>query len=291
MINLLALAMFAAPLPAAELVGYVDKLDAAWIAEVGTSASGLGLGDGTFGASAKQTGLATLVAGSGNIASQAVLAPRANVYPNNTAALAFATQFSSFFSGLDQLSAQTGLASNLDGLMSAYNTAGAWASMSPPEWVNIYKAVRGVAPSPLNVYAPVVQGAVYTVGLGEYNKATTTFTAPTASVGVLNSSSAIDITKYAGGFPTIQWTSGAGSGAVTITVAGQNQAGTAENFTLTGTWGSGAFTATQTGVALVPGTTATDLITKVTGYTVTGMTAGIFFVNAIPPPGRTYPPS
>ena len=48
--------MKAAPLPAAELTGYVDKLDAAWIAEVGTSASGLGLGEAQhlFGGASNQ---------------------------------------------------------------------------------------------------------------------------------------------------------------------------------------------------------------------------------------------
>lgn len=284
---------FVSPLPASELASYVDKLDAAWIAEAGTSASGLGLGDGTYGASAKQAGLATLVAGSGNIVSQSVLAPIAQAYPNNTAALAYASQFRSFFSGLNNLANQTGVATSLNGLLEYYDSGagGPWACMAPPEWVQIYQAVTGSAPDPLTVYAPVPQGSTYTVGLGEYNKSTSTFTAATGPVGVLNSSGAIDTTKYAGGFAQIQWTSGSGSGTCTVTVAGLNQAGVAENYVLTGTWGSGPFTATQTGVLLVPATTSTDLITKVTGYTVTGMTAGVFYVSAVPPSGRTYPPS
>lgn len=279
---------FVAPLPSSELVGYIDKLDAAEIANLGTSASGYGAGDGTFGASAKQSGLATLVAGSGNIASQSVLAPIASVYPNNTASIIYGAKFRQFFSGLNQLANQTGDATSLDGLMTYYNTGagGPWNCLASPEWIAAYSAVNGVNPSRLNVYAPVLQGSTYTVGLGKYVVGTG-FTAPTASVGVLNASGYINTTLYAGGFPYVQWSGASGSGSITITVAGYNQNGIAENFAWTG-----SFAASSAGVALTPATTSTDLITGATGFSITGtFTGATLYVTAQPPSGRTYPPS
>lgn len=279
---------YTAPLPYAELVTYVDKLDAAWIATNGTSGSGYGLGDGTFGGSKKQGDLATLVAGSGNISSQAILAPTASRFPNNTAALNYAASFYGFYSGLNQLANATGVATNLDSLMAYYNSGagGPWNCLAPPEWINLFNALTGVNPSPANVYAVVLQGSTYTNGLGKYVLGTG-YSAPTPSVGVLNSSGYIDTTKYAGGAPIVSWSSATGSGTCTITVTGKNQAGTTESYT----W-SGTFAASNAGTALTPGTTATDLIIGTTNISTTGFTGTpTFYVGAQQPAGRTYPPT
>lgn len=165
----------------------------------------------------------------------------------------------------------------------------------PPQWRAAFYALGGSGyqqtganaryPNPKNLYVVVLEGGIVDQtstpnGLARYDVATDTFT----------DGYAVDRTVYGGGFARIKWTGGAGAGACTIVVAGTDEDGTARTYELSGTWGVGDFIATQPGVLLTP-SAADKRITNVTGVTVTGMTAGDMYVEAVQPTGRTYPPA
>jgi hypothetical protein len=82
---------------------------------------------------------------------------------------------------------------------------------------------------------------------------------------------------------------GVGAGASSIEVTGKDQDGNNETWTLTGTWGAGDFTATQSGVSLTPTNNAYSLITEVTGVTISGATDMTIYIEARIPSGRLYP--
>ena len=267
-----------------------DKLTAARLAGLGSSGSGLGLGDGTFGLSLKSSDLATIVGASADPSIEAVEAPLVTQWP-----LAFetSTQFPRFFFRYFQALDQLGLAAqplnaainSLDTLMYFYNvTTGpfAWACLAAPDWRQAFiDAHNGSAPSPLNVYFECLTGAswggtTFTNALAKDVKATGTDTVTAGYV--------IDPTKFAGGFAYLNVTALGGNGVVTVT--GLDQAGNAETWTVT---------VTTTGrVLLVPSTHAYSLITKVTPTTgiatASGITSMTATVEANRPAGRTNPP-
>jgi hypothetical protein len=199
---------------------------------------------------------------------------------------------SGFFASLSSVAANLGTnpslspdpvraITDLDSFLYYYNvtnTGAPNAALQAPEFGELYQLLRGSPIDRLNLYFPVVQGATYTNALAKF----------VVSGAVFTSGFTIDRASYAGGIPYVQWTGGTGSGASTITVTGEDQNGVSGSYTLSGTWGSGAFVATQAGVALtLP--SASKLITKVTAVAVTGMTGGTLYVESRPPAGRTWP--
>jgi hypothetical protein len=186
--------------------------------------------------------------------------------------------------------------------MTWYNTGNAstyWQCMAPPEWYEMYYALYGSRPSSNNVYLQVLKDGTVTLRDDDDLDVIETFTDALYHKVVVGSSVTvsqvgydIDETKFAGGFCYARWTSGAGSGSVTITIAGLDQNGDNETWTLTGTWGAGDFSATQTGVIFVPSTRAYSLITSVTSVTVSaGITDINLYVESRVSTGRIYPPT
>lgn len=207
----------------------------------------------------------------------------------NTLARIAGTVLANWFNAISSACAAYGVAnaiatiSDIQTFMQYFNygSGGNWLGLQAPWWRDLYYAVRGSYPDPKCVYFEVLQGAsfqgtTFTNALAKYIKGTSTLT----------DGEIIDYTKYGGGSAYIQWSSGSGSGACTITVAGKNQDNAAVNYTLSGTWGDSNFNASNSGVALTP-SVSNSLITDVTSVTITGMTAGTFYVEARRPSGRS----
>ena len=200
-----------------------------------------------------------------------------------------ATILTNWFNAISSACAQYGSYNNISTVSDIqtfmqyfnYGSGGNNLSLQAPWWRDLYYAVRSAYPDPKCVYFECLeggsfQGTTFTNGLAKYDKATATLT----------DGYTIVYTNYAGGLPYIKWSGGSGSGACTITVAGKNQDNLAVNYTLTGTWADSNFNATNTGVALTP-SIANSLITDVTSVTVTGMTAGTFYIESHRPAGRS----
>lgn len=271
-----------AAISAANVVLLLDKLTAQWSFLLGVS-GGNGVGDGTFGGSKKQADLAVIIAALNDVSQEAVLAPIASGFPSYSAASQFKQQNGGLLTALNQAAVASGLSGvgSWDQLLTYYNVTNGpfnWATLASPDYLAAMQAL-GPTPSPLNVYLEVLQGAswqgtTFTNALRKNVKATGT---DTNTAGYT-----VDPTKFAGGFPFLNVAALTGSGVVTV--VGLNQSGVSETYTVTIS-GTGR-------VALVPGTTSTDLITAVTSVaTAAGITAATMYVEANRPSGRTNPPT
>jgi hypothetical protein len=274
-----------------------DKINTMYLDTLGSSSSGLGLGDGTYGASFRAQDLVNYITGLTNQSFcdpniQSSLLPNAQGLPNTFLAKnAFGALISRELVALSGLCAQSvsvnSSIGNLNNFCSWYNFGNGvtyWQAMMPPDWLDIFSGTFGFNPDHHNLYFQVKQGQTYrgttfTYALGEYVVSSTTFTA-----GYI-----VDDTKYSGGFAYAQWTGGAGSGVCSITVQGLDQDGNNETWVLSGTWNDSNFQATQAGSQLTPQTNAYSLITKVTSIVTTGLSAAMMYIEARPPAGRTYP--
>ena len=278
----------------------LDDLDAMYLALWGTSGSGLGVGDGTWGASEQAQGTLSRISGATDT-SFAVPNIQLVLLPAAIQLQAWCSQFSIYGSlaqklvpAMSTLCAQAnsvnGSILNIDTFMYWYNflnSASYWQCLAPPDWTIMYPTVFGLgsAPNPLNVYFPCIQGHTYLGTTFTNALAKLVIAGPTTTLGYV-----IPTANYAGSFAYAQWTGATGSGACSITVHGLDQQGNSETWTLTGTWSDANFNATNTGVALVPSTRTYSLISSVTSITVTGMTAGTMYIESRPPSGRVYPP-
>lgn len=263
---------------------------------LGTTASGLGAGDGTFGASYIGSDIRALIEGSSDVTFadadiQIALAAEAKrLVTRFDADVLIGSAGSQFIAKLSSLSAAARTVSatirDLDSYMEWFNWNNGstyWQCLAPPEWYDIFYALRTSHPSKRNMYHPVMEGG--TVRGTTYTNALYKVVLP----GPTNTDGgSVDYTLFQGGYAYVKWTGGTGAGACSITVTGKNQSNEVETWTLSGTWGVGAFTATQTGYLLTP-LTANSLITDVTGVVITGMTGGTLYFEARPPSGRTYP--
>jgi hypothetical protein len=276
---------FTSPVSVANTNLVLDKITAQWLAENGTSGSGYGAGDGTFGASKKQSDLTAIIAALNDAGLEAILAPIVQNFPNFNAASDFKSHNSGLRGGLNAAGAASGTLSasviDWDSLLSWYNVGNGssfWQTLAPPDYRAAMMAL-GITPNPLNVYLEVLtgstwQGTTFTNGLG---RLLVVGTSPTYTAGY-----SVDPTKYAGGFPMVNIASITGSGVVTV--SGINQLGIAEIYT---------YTASTTGrFALVPATTSTDLIAGTTSISVAaGITAISATIEANRPSGRANPPT
>lgn len=284
-----------------------DKLCAAYSALRG-DLTDYGAGDGTYGISVKGSDIKEICEGSAeSIFSDASLQVALNstavkLVDNANTNKVYAFIMGAFFASVNSRAALSRSVSTtingLDSFMSWYNEGNGssyWQCLAPPEWYEVYYACTGVRPSANNVYFPVYQGGSVTFRDGSGIEGTETFTnalwktVRVASVNTETLGWQVDRTRYAGGFCYAKWSGGAGAGASSISVAGKDQDGNNETWTLSGTWGSGDFTATQTGVALTPTNNPYSLITEVTGVTISGATDMTIYIEARVPSGRLYP--
>lgn len=279
----------------AHVVYLTDKLTAAYLAALGTSGSGYGMGDTTFGASLKALNLKTMVQGSsiGIFADadlQQILTPAA-VQLNNSvgapiATRIFAEKFGPFSRTLNTVAqnARSLDASivDLDSFMTWENFGNGvtyWQCLAPPDWANMYLALYSVVPNHLNCYFDVLQGATYTNALAKLIVGTGTTLGASINIlpGAQNQTPA-----YAGGYAWANVSGLTGSGLLTVT--GHDQAGNVETWTHTIS-GNGL---TQ----LTPSGRAYSLITSVsTVVAAGGISAATIYIEAHRPAGRTYPPT
>lgn len=280
-----------------QLYKLLDKVVATYQQVLGTGSNGMG--DGTFGASYKALDIKNLVNASADVTFadsdlQAILTSASSQLTTKLlTATVVGSQFADFLSALSSLcsvarSTVSATILDLDTYMSWYNYTNAvtyWQCMAPPDFRGIYYAVRSAYPTAKNVYFPVVQG---TTVLGQVltNALRKLIIGTGQTAGYT-----VDYSQYGGGRPYIVWTGGNGSGAVTITVTGVNQDGTADIYTASGTWGVGSYVATNTGIALTPTGGANNLIVSASDITISGMSAGTCYVEARTPASRTYPPT
>lgn len=254
---------------------------------LGTSGSGFGMGEGTFGFSKKQSDMTGIVAGLNDVTQQAVLAPIVQTWP--TPALTntvYGTHLTAFFSGLDRVGAAANSLSatirNFDTLQAWYNYTNAssyWQCLNHPDYRLLYSATHnGAFPNHLNVYFTVLAagsygGVTFTNALGKL-----VVPGPTTTLGYT-----VDPTKYVGGPAYWTWTGGTGSGTVTVT--GLDQNGSAETWTVSQSGASGSTVMTPSGHTY-------SLITKVnTIVAAGGVTATTGYVESHTPAGRSNPPS
>lgn len=259
-------------------VAFIDKLTAGYLAAVGTSGSGFGLGDRTlsdgaaFGADKKARDLVAAVIATGDADTIEALLKPSRATGKAASAQAWASNGANqFLSALEALCGAAGLVgvTNINSFATYYNTGagGPSAALLPPDFATIFPLVfPGGTLSPANLYSPPITNiAQKTVG------------------GGVVAGTAINAAYGGAGKPTLVVTGFTGA-ADTVTVTGANQAGQAGR-----TW-----TASVTGngtVTLVP-TVATDLLATVTGITIGALiTAGTVVVGAAAPAGRAYPPS
>lgn len=275
----------------------IDELVTAYNRALGSSGSGMGLGDGSFGMSAVGPILRGLIEGSGDSTFcdadlQKILAPLVIGLQGQALATAvFPNIWGPFVSAISTVASNARVVdasiTNLDSFLAWYNYLNPsthWNCLCPPEWYNVSLACfGGIAPKPKNIYFPVtlngtVNGETFTHALGQV-----TYT--TGSAGSFVAGKIVDITKYAGGFAYLKWTGGSGSGAWSVTVTGLDQDGNAETFT----YSSGSSIGSAGSVVMVPTNRAWSLVSKVTAIVATGVTGALFSIEGHAPSGRTYP--
>lgn len=281
-------------LTATQAYQIIDLLVSDYVAQYGDGA--WGFGDGSWGSSLYTSDLKDLIQGVSvssfrDIDIQLALGGAARTLSNYTIDSAFANRWSGFFSVFSSYCANSRSVDSsivdLDTFLKWYNwTNGVtfWQCLAPPEFRDAYYALRGAYPDAKNVYFAALDGGAV-LGEATPDGLYRTVLPATNTAGYI-----IDPTKYVGGEAWLKWTSGGGSGAISISVAGLNHSGAAETWTASGTWGVAPFNAASGEVELTPGT-AGALITKVTAApTISGLDpATDCVIEARAPSGRTYP--
>lgn len=265
-----------------------DKITAMYLSTLGTSASGLGLGDGTFGASAKATDITNLVQGStqsvfADIDLEIQLCPAAKKM-GTTATMNTLWQSiaSGFIRTLNSVATRSRTVdpsiSGFDAFLLYYNyrTATLWQCLCPPDWGDAYGVALGSSvASWQNLYYEIKQGSSYkgttfTNGAGKFIVGTG-YTA----------GSAVPLT-YAGGYAWAEWTGLTGTGTITVTGTNHDQ--------IVETW-TGNITGANSTIQLTPVNSVYSLLRTVTNITTTGVSAGTIYIEAHAPSGRANPPS
>lgn len=255
---------------------YTDKLAAGYLAALGTSGSGLGLGDSTIVSDASAFGLDRkmrdilnhLQALTDYDQSHSLLEAAHNAKTNAPAELVVPGIISNLFGALNADCAAAGLTgvNSIDAYSTYWNLNGPSTALLAPEFSDLYLLIRGVRPTLANVYSPAI------ANMGQR-----------AFGGGFSDGTAVDTTKYGGvALLQAQISSWAGTSG-TLTVTGTNQAGQTGR-TWTGT------IAGNGNVTLTPGV-ATDLCADVTGITLPGsLSAGTIIIAGLVPAGRSAPP-
>lgn len=278
-----------ANITAATLVSVSDKIAALYLAALGTSGSGFGLGDSSqsYGAAKKANDLVGIIQALPDPGQQVALLKPANDMQNQmTTLLQLAPDLQQIFnSGLKPLcvaTAGTTAATSIDTFLKYYNigAGGPWTALLAPDFGPIFQQVNnGVALSAYNVYFEVLQGATYTNGVGK-------FVANGAGTGTFTAGQAIDSARYAGGFGQLTVSGSTGSGNVTVTGNWRKTDGTLRTAAASITSIAGD------GTTVITPPAANELLLSVTNITIAaGISAGTFYAEAKRPSGRTNPPT
>lgn len=260
-------------LTAARLAQITDLIAGAYAALLGTSGSGFGAGDGSFGWSAGLTATLAAISGTGDFPLMLKIGQPLNTAAGKSAAafIAGATLHNWYLAMNSQATSEgfTGV-SDLKSLASYYNTGagGPWSALLSPVFDDVYAAVAtptsGTASlGPLNLYAPVITNmGSRTVG------------------GSFAAGTAVDASSFAGAAAArLHFTGGAWSGADAVTVTGIARTGLGA--TVTGaTFTTGDIEVFGTGSVLLSPTVAGEILLSVTDITLpAAMTAGTATVS------------
>lgn len=284
------------PLAVSDIIAATDKIAAAYIAELGTYASGLGEGDGTlilasdWGVSRKLRELQLLVAAycfvlnnqtCGNPVQNAInVSGITNISKGKFLFILMAYNNAAAISG-NALALPT--IQNLPTYLTYYNTGagGPYTCLVAPEFSTLWNLCFGTIPGQpagvgaLNVYSPLIATMATQVVGGAFTPGTNVDTTQYAGAGQIEAS-----------ITGATWSSGS-SGTVTITAnaidaSGAAQTGRTFSGTLSTVAGSGS-------VVLTPAI-AGDLATAITAVTTPGtLTAGTIVVSSLYPAGRSAP--
>ncbi len=256
---------------------YCDKLAAGYLAALGTSGSGLGLGDNTivsdgsaFGLDRKMRDILNHLEGLSDADQLHVLfEPFRNAKLNAAVQAVVPGLVSNAMGALNAACAATGLTGviSIDTFASYWQNAGPSTALLAPEFSDLYLLLKGVRPTIANVFAPA-QTNMGQIAFG----------------GSFADGTAPDPTKYGGAALLQAQTSGFTGTSSTLTVTGVNQKGQSGR-----TWTSTC--AGSANVTMTP-TVATDLCADITGITLPpNLTAGTIVIAGLVPAGRTNPPT
>lgn len=300
-------------LTAALLISLTDKLTAWYLAELGTAATGYGMGataDLSTRAYGKATDYLALVRDSGNTAVVQNLISSAVLFQSLTDGNSLAQALAGpALSALHALCGNAGISgvTGIDSFATYYNTGagGPWNALLAPDFRTLYSActilpsLNTTAP---NCYAEIKQGATYANALGKFvasGAAAGSYTAPSAVDSLLvahydqlSGAPGMDSTLYAGGYPYVQWSGGTGSETLTITGIWRKTDGTLASGAATYT--TAAASSATPGSLIASGNRpfANSLLITTTNITITGSQNGAtFYLNAIKPAGRANPPT
>jgi hypothetical protein len=239
----------------------------------------------TFGLAGAMDDLIAAISGAGTDPMVDLLGAAGTMESTFSLGAIFGTRAKAFLARLDRHirerdAGALGL-SNLDSYLTYYNTGagGPWSALQHKDFRTIFNRAKGGGnyPKAWNLYFEVLQGSVYTNGLGK-------FVATGAGTGNFTDGAAIASGSFAGGFAKVKTSGLTGSGVLTVTGTAFDPATKA---VATGkTW-----TATISGngtMDLDVGTAPADsLIVDVTNITIAaGISAGTFYVEAHKPTGR-----
>lgn len=271
----------------------IDNMVSLYMTMYGSSTSDLGVGDDSWGFTKVGEDLKSLINGETSaifrdLDIQLALGSSVKTIARYSQSSIFGMLASSLFQAVSGYCANSRTVDStivdLDSFMTYYNTVHAtkYQVMAPPEWREVYYALTNRYPSAHNLYYSAINGGEL---LGSSIGALWASTLPGAGAQV----DVVDTTKYYGGAAQLRWTGAGGAGAVSVTVVGEDQAGAAETWTASGTWGVAPFNAASGVVDLTP-VDPDSLITAVTSLTISGITSGTAYVECIPPDsGRTWP--
>jgi len=269
-----------AAITASQVLLVTDKSVAWWIALKGTNASGYGLGgpSSTAGAWKKGSEIEGIIAAFGDWDLSAVLGTSARLLRDNSdSETAGGSIASALLSALNRACSQAGItgADDLNTFATAKNTAVAtWQCLFAPDFLDLYLAVNGTAPSPWNVYFEILQGATYANAMGKLVVGTG-----------FTSGATISSSSYAGGFGQVTASGITGSDTVTVGGTWRKPDGTTET-------GNGTASVTGNGTVVLTPPTANDLLLSVSSISAgAGITAGTIYAEALRPAGRTNPPT
>ncbi len=273
---------------AANVITFLDKETALWLAGLGTDVAAYGLR--TVGASAgaykKAADQVAAVQALSDEYVQAILLSGAITARTNIDAFkVIGPTRKPFLDVLEAACAQAGLSGiqTLDAFLTYYNTAtgggGPWNCLQAPDFRDLFYSWKGAYPTATNLYFEILQGATYTNAIAKW-------IVSGAGTGNLTAGTNIDSTKYAGGFGQVNVSGLTGSGVVTVTGNWRKTDGTVA------TGAAGTATVSGNGVTvLTPPFTNALLLTVTAIAAANGITAGTIYAEAKRPSGRSNPPS
>lgn len=273
---------------------------------VGTSGSGYGMGDSSYGCYDKLDDAVTVLAAVDDLDpsvdfGRALLALRDSM----VASTRFGERAKALLAQLDRHMSRFGSSnfSTTETFLKYNNTTTVtkWQTLQDRAWRTIYNAIKGGSnyPANYNLYFEVLQGTLddaahlYTNGLGKClvtGAGTRTYTAAVVEGSLIDGGSSvgsIDSTKYAGGVGNLKVSGLTGTGNVTVTGIGFDPSTRA--VTTSKTWITSVTANGDTTIVVGAGTApANCLLIMVTDISIAaGISAGTIYAEAKRPSGRS----